>query len=486
MKTGALYIRVSTDKQEELSPDAQKRLMLDYARENNIIVTEDSIYWEIGISGRTADKRPSFRQMIAAAKSPEHPYDVILVWKFSRFARNQEESIVYKSLLKKAGVEVISVSEPLPDGIMGGLIERILEWMDEYYSIRLSGEVMRGMTEKALRGGYQANPPLGYNREKNQNPTVNEAEAAVVRMIFRMFTEEHLSMTAIAKKLNLGKYPTKRGAHWNVTHLRYLLGNPFYIGKVRWNYVTHIEGKRLNDASEWIIADGVHEPLIDEKTFQKAAELLRQSTRIGWVHGHMPAKHWISGILKCAACGGPMTYSSETKRNKAAYRCHNHIAGTCPVTNRILVSKLEPAILEGLESFMNMGEFGYIRKITQEIPADMVSVLKEQLIDLQKKEKRIRKAYMDGIDTLEEYRESRQAINRQKEELTARLEAADNPSSAITEQDKIQMAGNIQDVLHILRSEDADMVAKANAIRRICEKITFDKKEDQLQFYFIM
>ena len=67
MKTGALYIRVSTDKQEELSPDAQKRLMLDYARENDIIVTEDSIYWEIGISGRTADKRPSFRQMIAAA-----------------------------------------------------------------------------------------------------------------------------------------------------------------------------------------------------------------------------------------------------------------------------------------------------------------------------------------------------------------------------------------------------------------------------------
>ena len=122
MKNGALYIRVSTDKQEELSPDAQKRLMLDYARENNIIVTEDSIYWEIGISGRKADKRPAFRQMIAAAKSQEHPYDVILVWKFSRFARNQEESIVYKSLLKKAGVEVISVSEPLPDGIMGGLI----------------------------------------------------------------------------------------------------------------------------------------------------------------------------------------------------------------------------------------------------------------------------------------------------------------------------------------------------------------------------
>ncbi len=486
MKTGALYIRVSTDKQEELSPDAQKRLMLDYARDNGIIITEDSIYWEIGISGRTADKRPSFRQMIAAAKSPEHPYDIILVWKFSRFARNQEESIVYKSLLKKAGVDVISVSEPLPDGIMGGLIERILEWMDEYYSIRLSGEVMRGMTEKALRGGYQANPPLGYDRKKNQTPTVNEAEAALVRMIFQMYTEEHMSMTAIAKRLNLGKYPTKRGAHWNVTHLRYLLGNPFYIGKVRWNYATHSEGKRLNDSSEWIIADGIHEPLISEETFQKAAVLLKKSANSGWIHGHMPARHWISGILKCSACGGPMTYSSETKRNKAAYRCHNHIAGTCPVTNRILVSKLEPAILEGLVHFMENRNFKYIRKIIHKIPTDMVTVLKEQLSDLQKKEKRLRKAYLDGIDTLEEYRESRQAITRQKEEITDKLMAVDDPSSVITEQDKLRMIQNIQDVLRILNSEDADMIQKADAIRSICEKISYDKEMDRLQFYFIL
>ena len=100
--------------------------------------------------------------MISIAKSPEHPIDAIVVWKFSRFARNQEESIVYKSMLKKDGIEVLSVSEPLVEGPFGSLIERIIEWMDEYYSIRLSGEVTRGMTEKALRGGYQARPPLGY------------------------------------------------------------------------------------------------------------------------------------------------------------------------------------------------------------------------------------------------------------------------------------------------------------------------------------
>ena len=98
--------------------------------------------------------------MIALAKQPSHPIDVILVWKFSRFARNQEESIVYKSMLKKDNVDVISVSEPLIEGPFGSLIERIIEWMDEYYSIRLSGEVLRGMKEKALQKGYQTSPVL--------------------------------------------------------------------------------------------------------------------------------------------------------------------------------------------------------------------------------------------------------------------------------------------------------------------------------------
>ena len=93
----ALYIRVSTHSQEELSPDSQKRLLLDYARAHDISVDPVHIYLENGISGRRADRRPQFQRMIAAAKAPEHPFDLILVWKFSRFARNQEESIVYKS-----------------------------------------------------------------------------------------------------------------------------------------------------------------------------------------------------------------------------------------------------------------------------------------------------------------------------------------------------------------------------------------------------
>ena len=134
------YIRVSTHDQEEISPDSQEHLLRDYAAKNNIVILK--IFTDLGISGRKANKRPGFQEMIGLAKGDDHPVDQILVWKFSRFARNQEESIVYKSLLKKQhNVDVVSVSEPLSDDPFGSLIERIIEWMDEYYSMkRVNGE----------------------------------------------------------------------------------------------------------------------------------------------------------------------------------------------------------------------------------------------------------------------------------------------------------------------------------------------------------
>src|SRR5699024_7978859 len=85
------YVRVSTEKQDELSPDSQAKLLKEYAHKNGIIILK--VFYEIGVSGRKAEKRPEFQKMIAQAKSPQHPVDSILVWKFSRFARNQEESI---------------------------------------------------------------------------------------------------------------------------------------------------------------------------------------------------------------------------------------------------------------------------------------------------------------------------------------------------------------------------------------------------------
>ena len=130
MKTAAAYVRVSTDKQDEYSLDSQLRLIREYAQNHDMTVPAEYVFVEDGISGRSAQKRPAFQTMVGLAKDKDRPFDVILVWKFSRFARNQEESIVYKSMLARAGVEVVSISEPVDDSPFGSLIERIIEWMD--------------------------------------------------------------------------------------------------------------------------------------------------------------------------------------------------------------------------------------------------------------------------------------------------------------------------------------------------------------------
>ena len=233
LKIAAAYIRVSTHDQEEYSPESQIKLIRDYAKNNGFILPEEFIFRDDGISGRRADKRPEFQRMISKAKETPAPFQVILVWKYSRFARNQEESIVYKALLKKENkIDVVSISEPLVEGPFGSLIERIIEWTDEYYSIRLSGEVKRGMTEKASRGEPVSIPAFGYDI-KNKQYIPNEKEAPFVQMIFDDFISG-MGTREIAIKLNTMEVRTHRGNFFENRNIDYILNNPVYIGKIRW------------------------------------------------------------------------------------------------------------------------------------------------------------------------------------------------------------------------------------------------------------
>ena len=125
VKTAAAYIRVSTDDQTEYSPAAQLRELREYAADHRLLLDERYIYADEGISGRKAEKRPGFMKMISDARSKEHPFDVILVHKFDRFARSREDSVVYKAMLKRAGVEVVSIREPISEGNYAGVMEAI-------------------------------------------------------------------------------------------------------------------------------------------------------------------------------------------------------------------------------------------------------------------------------------------------------------------------------------------------------------------------
>ena len=277
MQKAAAYIRVSDDRQDEFSPDSQLKLIRDYCTANNLSLCDDHIFYDDGISAKTAQKRREFCRMIELAKSSEHPFDVIVVWKYSRFARNQEESIIYKSLLRKHGVRVASVSEPSADDPFSALVERIIEWMDEYYIVRLAGEVKRGMSEKALRGQPNNPPPIGYDMI-DKHFVINEKESEIIRSVFSDFISG-ISAHKIAEKLNFEGHRTRKGNPFESRTVKYILHNPVYAGFIRWSRDGRMASNRHFDSENFIISKGSHEPIISEEDYLTAQKRLCEPSK---------------------------------------------------------------------------------------------------------------------------------------------------------------------------------------------------------------
>lgn len=467
-RTGALYIRVSTEDQTELSPDAQKRLLLDYAKKNNIIVSNEFIFSE-SVSGRHAQRRPEFQKMIAIAKQPSHPIDVILVWKFSRFARNQEESIVYKSMLKKDNVDVISVSEPLIDGPFGTLIERIIEWMDEYYSIRLSGEVLRGMKEKALQNGYQLSPPLGYEAVGHGKPyKINEAEYAIVSYVMDLYDNQNMDETAIARKCNDMGYRTKRGKLFERRSIDRILSNPFYCGMVRWNGVEF---------------EGPHEVRLSKERFLNRQKLITARKRPVKARSVSACKHWLSGLLKCPVCGATLSY---TGNNKCPYfQCWKYAKGFHKTSIALSVRKAEELVVDYFDSILAGAEFSYVRKNPANDNTAAIEQLQKELSRFDVKEKRIRDAYESEIDTLEEYKANKERLASERLQITKELENLLNEQSE-NDVDKEEVLCEIRNINDVLKNPDVGYEEKGNLIRTIVDQIVYDKESGKMYFDIIV
>lgn len=488
-RTGAAYIRVSTGKQEELSPDSQKRLILDYARSHSIAIPQEFIFMENGISGRKANKRPLFQEMIALAKAGR--FQVILLWKFSRFARNQEESIVYKSMLRKSNVEVISISEPLVDGPFGSLIERIIEWMDEFYSIRLSGDVYRGMTEKAMRGGYQSRPALGYRVPyHNAVPEIVEEEAQIVRKIYHDYVDNRLSPFQIARSLNSMGLKTGQGKPFEKRSVEYILDNPCYAGYVRWN-LRDSETQMKKEESEWIIRKGPQPPIISRELFE-AAVSLRGAERAP--RGARPAEtytHWLSGVLKCSTCGRSLVLARRKGKSGSthySFQCYGYNKGLCPVSHSISAGKMEAAVLAAISEVLQCGSVQYSIRAHQRPKAETCSsLIKKQLERLDWKEQRLREAYMEGVDTLEEYKAGKHRLEQERNALSLRLADEASPAKEKGSDENPDSPGAIEKIhslYDILISDRITAAQKNTALRSVIDKIVYNRATSHIDIYY--
>lgn len=487
LKTAFGYIRVSTHMQEELSPEAQKHEIQKWAADHDILIT--SWFQDSGISGKFANKRFDFLKMIALAQE-EHP-DYILTWKFSRFSRNQEESIFYKSLLRKNNVQVISVSEPLPDGMFSSFIERNIEWMDEYYSIRLSGEVRRGMLAKAKQGGYQSYPPFGYCRKNgNPVPVIFEPEAAIYREI-KDCCLKGINPTMIARLMNDKGYRTHRGNRFEARTIIYILRNPFYAGKIRWNRAVH--GKYYeNDEEDIIIADGSHEPLCNEEEWQQITKIMQKYApgSLGKrEHAMSKLPHYLSGgLFRCYICGATMGYTNgkQAKRKKSypSFNCWRYLKGHHRDSSYIAAKRCEDALIESLQQFVDAGnaDFTFTVSDTGHTIEQDIKTCHEEIRKLNLRESRAKDAYLDGIDTKEEYKENRRLIQERLEQLNQKIQLL--TSSDAKQQTKKEVHVNIVDLINKLQDTNISVLDKHTALKAILEKIEYNRETDEFLFFY--
>ena len=466
-RIAAAYVRVSTDDQMELSPDSQMEKIREYAAKNGLLLLSEYIFHDDGISGRAAEKRPGCQQMIAAAKDPSHPFDVIIVWKFSRFARNQEESIFYKSTLRsKCKVDVVSVSEPLIAGPFGSLIERIIEWMDEFYSVRLAEEVKRSMTVNAKNGSLQATPSFGY-RVENRHLVIVPEEAEIIREIFRRFISGD-AMFRIAKDLSSRGIRTHRGNPFENRTVDYILNNPVYLGKLRWTPTGRTRRNFKNEDS--IIADALHEPIIDVETWDAAqarcAELKKSYKRYGKPSSER--KHWLCGVVRCSTCGATLIWASPH-----FMKCNNYAHGRCTTTQHIAVEALEESFLAQLQHDLTFAES--VACVVQAAkPAHSDQRLQQQRARIVSRIDRLRESYLDGVETLETYKAARQQMQAQLDDLDAQIAE----SAAVPVVDAAALLRNaIAAVLETLRSPTATVAQKYESAMSIIDRCTFDKSQ---------
>lgn len=474
MKVGAAYIRVSTDEQIELSPDSQLKEIKKYADINDIIIPEEFIFIDEGISGKFAKKRPEFMRMIGVSKTKPKPFDIILLWKFSRFARNRQDSIVYKSMLRKDyNIDVISITEALSNDPTSILVEALLEAMDEYYSINLAQEVKRGMNEKFSRGGVVTAPPFGY-RMGQDCFEIDQKSAPIVKMIFSDFING-MPTRQIAIKLNNMGIRSKRGNTFENRTVEYILSNPVYIGKLRRNPNGIDKHDRFHRGEDVVVVDGEHTPLIDLETFNCAREiLLDPKKRYVKNARNTDTDFMLRGLVRCNNCDSTLTQAIKGK----SLQCHKYNRGQCNKSHSISLSKINEAVLEKLQLDMNQEELDItIKESKEDSEKDiLITLLNKEY----KKLKRVKAVYENGIDTIHEYKMNKEKIFERIKELEKQS------SNLVINKAVVQKTFKkcLKEAISKLKSNNLSENEKNEILRSFIAKIVFKRDDCTIQIYY--
>lgn len=345
-----VYARVSTKGQaEEDAPlAAQVRECEEYIVAQGWHLVE--VIQDGGISGRT-DERPGFQRMIAMAKEKPRPFDVIVAWKANRLSRKLEHRLTYQALLRRRGVKVVLVKEPEFDGALGFLVESVLAVVDEFLTLQIGEDVLRGQKEIA-RQGFSAGgrPPKGYRSakkvvglRKSGDPITRTAWEPDPEWQGQALQAFHLA----AQGKSFAEIVRTTGVVSNKSSLSTYLHNRAFIGDRVYNKQRHVETKAIrvnNPQEEWVVVPDAHQAIVPVELFDQVQEILAKKRHSNFTERTLKSDYLLSGLLWCP----------KHQCNYVGWSNHDREYYACSLRNKNLIPASECRLLkkDAIEGFI--------------------------------------------------------------------------------------------------------------------------------------
>lgn len=300
-----IYARYSCDNQREESIEGQLRECREFAVRKGYTLVGS--YIDRAVSAKT-DNRPEFQRMVK--ESSGGLFDMVIVWKLDRFARNRYDSAHYKAVLRKNGVKVISATEAISEGAEGIILESVLEGYAEYYSAELSEKVIRGMTENALKCQYNGGfVPVGFKIDEYKHYQIDELTAPFVKEAFLMYVNGR-QIKDIVTYLNDNGVRSSQGKPIGKTTVTALLQNRKYIGEYQYRDV--------------VVPNGVP-AIISKELFALAMDRLEKNKYAPSSY-KADERYLLTSKLMCGDCGALMVGEGGTSGSGKVYHYYKCVS----------------------------------------------------------------------------------------------------------------------------------------------------------------
>lgn len=452
-------------------------------------VDEKRKYKEI-VSGEKMAERPELQKILKELERPDIKY--LITNEPQRLSRGYLDEIgKLVLLLRHNHITVITPTKiyNMEDEYDRELFERELKRGNEYLEYFKKIQ-KRGKDRKVADGEYIGNiVPYGYKKKqyKEGKRTIKTLEvvpeeAEIIRMMFRWYVDEGLSMYGVAKRLNELKIPSHSGKPWSPNSaIKEILRNPVYIGKIRWQNqinVTTVENQELVTRklrvknNDYLLFDGLHEPIIDDETFQKAQVERKQKVpkkiKSNFVNHY-------AGIVFCAKCGRSMKLVKD--RGTVRLMCSN-IFDCDNATVRVdevddIICK---TLIECIEDFEIKMSYSNDDKIEEH--AKKIHLLEKNFKKAEETELAQWRAQTNADESQRMpahiFKQLNEAVLKEKEDIKEALEKlrAEAPQK-LSYEEKIY---TFRKAVELIKDESVDVKAKNDFLKGIFEKITFERE----------